>query len=216
MAHICGELQQWKCLRNYLYNPARQAYQVSAPAKVTAYWGPYEVTHRQQIKSIPWQFTELSRFQVWNKYPPGHEDKMPHDHIVGSLSDMFPNHLLADHRLALHECLQYEFLQEYQRIHRIPTPQDRDPQLLHLADGMRTFLTKLVCKWALKGVLELQNWLVPWLADPLRVRLPVVGFERVFEGGLFFGVHLFQRDMLGFVREVQRNAKKNLVSREKS
>jgi hypothetical protein len=189
MEHICCEAQQWRCLRNYLYNPLRQPYKVIDPTRLAELWGSREPDLRHQLPSIPWRFTQLCTLDEEYNYT----------------SIIYPNSKL-DFDSALHEVLHSEFLVELQRIYRAPDQQAREAQLYHLAYGLRAFFEKIVNLEEFEGFVELAGWLEGWLNDPLGV-IPEPLYARTCPGGLFFGMHLWEKDIMDFASDLQRNAK---------
>lgn len=79
-------------------------------------------------------------------------------------------------------------------------------QLLHLATGMRSFLERIAYLEVFEGFVMLAEWIREWLDDPLG---PVPGmlWSRQCAGGLFFGVHMWENDILVFMGDIQRNIK---------
>jgi hypothetical protein len=189
MEHVCCEVQQWRCLRNYLYNPLRQPYTVIDPRRLADLWGPREIDLRRQLPSTPWRFTQLYTL----------DEEYDYNSLI------YPNSKL-DLDSALHEVLHSEFLAEVQRISLSRDQDAMEAQLYHLAYGMRTFFEKMVNLEEFEGFVELAGWLETWLHNPLEA-IPGPLYERRCPGGLFFGMYLWEKDILDFARDLQRNAK---------
>ncbi|KAF2791849.1 hypothetical protein K505DRAFT_363465 [Melanomma pulvis-pyrius CBS 109.77] len=187
MEHICGEVQQWRCLRNYLYNPLRQPYTVIDPERLAKFWGPAEAELRSQLPSIPWRFVQLHTI----------EDKYNH------YSNIDRNSKLGV-EFGLHEVLHGEFLDEVQRIYRTRDQATMQAQLLHLAIGMRNFLEHIAYLEVFEGFVILAEWIGEWLDNPLGP-VPAMLWSRQCAGGLFFGVHMWENDILVFLADIQRN-----------
>ena len=187
MEHLCGEKEQWRCLRNYLYNASRQLYQVTFPKLVAHIWGPDSVSQRQNLNSIPWRFVQ--RDTLLNKYKV----------VTIDMNDM----LLAEDS-TLHICFHNEFLEEVARINSIPDRLERRRQLQHLRDGIVRFFRKFTYLEESDDWYRLDLWLQEWFADPLG---PAPGplFGQRTPGGLFWGYHLFEVDVLKFLQDVHRN-----------
>jgi hypothetical protein len=189
MEHVCCEVQQWRCLRNYLYSPFRQSYKVIDTKRLEDLWGPNEVNLRRQLSSIPWRFTQLYTIDEEYNYDGIH----------------YPNSKL-DIESALHEVLHSEFLAEVQRIYRCRDQTVMEAQLYQLAYGMRNFFDKIVNLEEFEGFVEFAGWLQNWLSDPLGP-LPGPLYEKRYAGGLFFGMHLWERDVMVFAKDMQKNSK---------
>lgn len=200
--HICGELQQWKCLRKYLYNPDRQLYQVSDAALVEKYWGPDEAVTRRKLKSIPWKFQQKGTIKS-NKLD---DEELGDDELECGKTPCHPNFLLEDDNYGLHECLHHECREEYDHLMDIEDRASRDIQLRRFAAGLKQFFAKLKSKRRLTGIKEVHDWLAPWLRSPLGPfpsRLPYPEYH----GGLFIGVGVNAQDQLTFLNSLRQNAR---------